>query len=472
VIIPKGTDLILYRQLAEEIIVKIENKQLITGDKLLSVRKYARQQGVSINTVVSCYQLLEQLNFISAKEKVGYVVLSKILDENMPLPTFLSKSIRLSNNNLFNKKSYFHPFERAQASPDLLSVTALTKCLTNAVRKHAKQVQLYGDVQGEQNLRRNISQHFKQQGFMFNNEELVINNGCLDAIKIAIELVSNSGDSIAVSSPCFSGLLSLLAVMKREVVEVPSHQQGLDVAQIESLMACNKVAACLFTANYQNPLGQSLSLEQKKQLAKLSNQYDVPIIEDDVYQELSFEQTLPLPIKAFDNKGTVLWCSSISKTLASGYRIGWALPGIYLNKFVHYRAVQSLGVNLPLQLGVTEFIEKKLYSRHLKRLRQQLAKQMLQYQHLLTCELAELDEFYISQPDGGLVLWVYVKGLDALTLSHQVEKQGIGICSGNDFSTRGLYNSYFRINIGYPLTDELKAQLRKICLLVKQQLVS
>lgn len=467
-----GTDLDLYRQLANDIIAQIDNKQLVAGDKLPSIRQCAQQQCVSINTVVSCYQLLEQLGFVSAKDKSGYIVLPGRLDANMPLPTFLSKSVKLPDRHPFNKKTRIHPFERAQISPDLLSVASLTKCLTNAVRKHASQVQLYGDVQGEQRLRQSISHHFKQHGFMFNREELVINNGCLDAVKIALELVSNPGDSIAVSSPCFSGLLSLLAVMNRKIVEVPSHQQGLDLDQVESLMAGNKVAACLFTANFQNPLGQSLLLEQKKQLARLSNQLDIPIIEDDVYQELCFEQTLPLPIKAFDDEGTVIWCSSISKTLASGYRIGWALPGKYLNQFVQRRAVQSLGVNMPLQVALTDFIEKNLYSRHLKRLRQQLARQMLQYQQHLANELAEINGCHISQPGGGLVLWVYIKGLDALTLSHQAQKQGICISSGNDFSTRGLYNSYFRINAGYPLTEELKMQLTTICMLAKQQLAT
>lgn len=466
----EDTNVSLYRQLANKLIIKIENKQLIPGEKLPSIRQYALQQNVSINTVVSCYRWLEQLSFISVKDKSGYIVLAKEPDSNMPLPVFSSKAVLLEGETNYHKKKQIHPFERAQACAELLPVAALNKCLTNSARKYARQTQIYGDVQGEISLRQNLMKHFKQQGFIFNSDELVINNGCLDAIKIAIELTTNPGDSIAVSSPCFNGLLSLLAVMKRAVVEVPSTLQGIDLPQVEYLMANNQIAACLFTANHQNPLGQSLALEQKKRLAELSNQFDIPIIEDDVYQELHFGPTLPLPIKAFDEKGTVIWCSSISKTLASGYRIGWALPGKYINKFIHYRAVQSMGVNSPLQFAIAEFIEKQLYTRHLKRFRQQLARQMSQYQQLLTHELSQLRDFQLSQPSGGLVLWVYVKGLDAQALSHQAEKQHITIRCGNQFSTRALYNDYFRINVGYPLTDALRAQLTMICRLVKQQM--
>ena len=219
---------------------------------------------------MSCYRWLEQFGFISAKDKSGYIVLGKELNSSMPLPKFSSKAVLLESetnylkNEYLSKKVKIHSFERAQACAELLPVTGLNKCLTNSARKHARQTQIYGDVQGETSLRQSLSKHFKQQGFIFNSDELVINNGCLDAIKIAIELTSNPGDSIAVSSPCFNGLLSLLALMKRAVVEIPSTLQGLDLSQVEYLMANKHIAACLFTANHQNPLGQSLALDQKK----------------------------------------------------------------------------------------------------------------------------------------------------------------------------------------------------------------
>lgn len=464
-----GTDLSLYEEFAEEIIAKIEQRQYSCGDKLPSIRQYAHQKGVSVNTIVSCYRFLEQRQFVVAHDKSGYIILPRDSEVDMPLPKFASKRVNLEPNQNVNKQVLRHPFERAQVGPELLPIEALSKCLANAIRKYAKRAQIYGDIQGEESLRLSISQHFKHQSFIFNSNELVINNGCLDSIKIALEIVSNPGDCVAVTSPCFSGLIAMLAMMGRAVMEIPSDEQGIDLVQLESLMNSQKVVACLFTANHQNPHGVSLSQQQKKHLAQLSNQTGIPIVEDDVYQELYFGQTLPLPIKAFDEKGTIIWCSSISKTLASGYRIGWALPGKYIDEFIQRRTVQSLGVNLPLQLAIADFFNKNLYSRHIKRLRKQLAIQMAQYQQMLLNELSSLEQVYVSQPHGGLAIWVYVKGLDAELLMSQARQLGIDIRAGNAFSTRGLYNAYFRVNVGYPLTDELKQQLLQICLLVKKQ---
>ncbi|WP_448550048.1 aminotransferase-like domain-containing protein [Thalassotalea fusca] len=465
----KGTVVGLYQAFADEIVLKIKQKQYVSGDRLPSIRRFAAQKQVSVNTAVSCYRLLEQLGFVEAKDKSGYVVLPYLADSGMPLPKFASKRVELHAEHEVNPQVARHPFERAQASPELLPTESLTKSMTNVVRKNAKCAYVYGDVQGELRLRQSLSQHFKPQGFSFSAEQLVINNGCLDSIKLALEITTAPGDSVAVSSPCFNGLLAMLAMMKRAVVEVPSNSQGVDLKQIESLMANKQIAACLFTANHQNPQGTSFPIEQKQALAKLSNRYEIPIIEDDVYQELHFGRVLPLPIKAFDQMGTVIWCSSISKTLASGYRIGWALPGKYLAEFIQRRVVQSLGVNVPLQLAVSDFIEKNYYQRHLKKLRLKLAQQMAQYRQIIIAQLGELPNVHISEPTGGLTLWVYVNGLAADKLMMTARNQNIEIRAGNLFSTRGFYNSYFRINVGFPLDDSLTKQLKQVCHLVNEQ---
>jgi len=459
----------LYQAFADEFILKIKQKQYVSGDRLPSIRRFAAQKQISVNTVVSCYRLLEQLGYIEAKEKSGYIVLPYVAGSDMPLPKFASKKVTLHTKANVDTLATQHPFERAQASPELLPTDSLTKSMTNMVRKNANCVYVYGDVQGELQLRKSLSQHFKQQGFSFSAEQLVINNGCLDSIKLALEITTAPGDSVAVSSPCFNGLLSMLAMMKRSVIEIPSNFEGVDLIQVEQLMSEKQIAACLFTANHHNPQGTSFPIEQKQTLAKLSNAFDIPIIEDDVYQELHFGQVLPLPIKAFDQMGTVIWCSSISKTLASGYRIGWALPGKYLSDFLQCRVVQSLGVNVPLQLTVSDFIDKNYYQRHLKRLRLKLAQQVAQYRQIIAVELGELDSVHISEPTGGLTLWVYVKGLAADKLMMSARNHNIEIRAGNLFSTRGFYNSYFRVNVGFPLDESLTGQLKQLCHLVNEQ---
>lgn len=426
-----------------------------------SIRIFARQHNVSINSAIRCYQFLEEKQFISVKAQSGYFVLPVNTCSEMPLPQFKSRVITPSlTSNRTAGVVTSHPFNRAQISPELLPVASLNKCLANTVRSLPVSSILYGDNQGALRLRQALSQHFKKQGFAFDAQQLIINNGCLDGIKIAIELISNVGDCLVISSPCFNGLLELLSAMKRKVIEVPSTKAGLDLKQITRLMASGTIAGCLLTANHQNPLGQSLSNEQKQTLAELSNLYRVPIIEDDVYQELHYFSTMPLPIKYYDRQGTVIWCSSISKTLASGYRIGWVLPGCYFNEFLYQRSVQTLGINQPLQLALAAFIDKQGYGRHLRRLQHKLYKQVMSYRNFLLAGFNEVTTSHVSLPDGGIVLWVYVEGLDAQQLLVKTGEQGVYFRPGNVFSCLGVYQHYFRINAGYPLTPALEDQLR------------
>lgn len=224
-----------------------------------------------------------------------------------------------------------------------------------------------------------LAKHFSEQYFHISADKLVVTNGCIDAIRTAIEVTTQIDDTVAISSPCFIGLIELLANMGRLVIEIPFHREQLDFLQLETHMSKGEVDACLFSANHIIPQGICLSSKQKEQLAFLAERYEVPIIEDDVYLELNYTNTTPLPIKHWDKSGWVIWCNSISKTLGSGYRLGWCEPGRYFNKYLEHRAVQTFGVNIFIQSAIAEFLYSGQYLKHLRKLRLAINQQMLSY---------------------------------------------------------------------------------------------
>jgi len=341
--------------------------------------------------------------------------------------------------------------------------------LKNSLQATIKRVDFtldYEHPQGNAQLRAQLSHHFTQQGFITPANQLVITNGCLDAVTNALEITSNPGDAIAVSSPCYSGLLELLSLLKREVIELPSTINGIDLTQLESFMAAKKIKACLLTANHQNPTGHSLNNQQKKKIAELATTYQIPIIEDDVYRELSHQKMPQLPIKYFDDTGWVLWCSSLSKTLAPGLRLGWCNPGRFLTTYTQWRKVKTLGVNQPIQRAVADYMARGHYARHLKRINITLISHVHVYLTHLKLHLPQNAQ--INVPQGGLVIWIKIANIDATNIVHLLSKNQVFLQCGGMFSTTDYYNDCFRINMGLMPDDETLDQIKLLGEMIKQ----
>lgn len=209
-----------------------------------------------------------------------------------------------------------------------------------------------------------------------------------------------------------------------------------------------------------------MSASQKQTLAQLANDYRIPVIEDDVYLELSYSSHTPLPAKYYDRNGYVLWCGSVSKSLSPSYRLGWCLPGRYLNGYKTHFASASYGVALPTQLAVADFIESGQYAKHVKRRCNQLLQLRQQYLEYLTQYLPP--EVKISNPQGGMVLWLQVPNLDHEALTQGIEEQQLDVRLGHLFSTLDLYRECIRINMGYPLQGQAKQDIDLLIDLIRQ----
>ena len=441
-----------YQQLAEKIIEDIENGRLVVGHRLPSIRQFAKLYTVSINTVLSCFHSLQEQGWLEAKPQSGFFISRPFGKNAMPeFPNFTSMVSQPQSVTQL-KSAGRGPFYVSLIAPELVPFEQLNRCFKRASIRNEHLLHLYPEYQGLTALRQAVSQHFTSQYFPVESNKIVITNGCLDAIRTAIEVSTKPGDAIAITSPCFNGLIELLANMGRLVVEIPYHQAQLDLQQLEQHMGSGSVQACLFSANHINPQGNSLTSAQKQRIAELAEQYQTPIIEDDVYLELGYANFCPLPIKHWDKSGWVLWCNSISKTISPSYRLGWCEPGRYLQQYLKHRSVQYFGVNLAAQYTIAEFIYSGLYLKHLKKLRLRLSQHSREYHQLLLSNLP--DNARISKPKGGIVIWVQIPNLDSDMLFEQAKQHGIYFRPGYEFSAIGLYKDCFRINIGWPILKQ------------------
>lgn len=459
-----------YKELAIQCVQQIESGQLVLHSKMPSLRNFKQLHSVSMTTALNCYQYLESLGWLLVKPQSGYFVAQKsLISEPLETPTFISFQSTTTEPKLPALVNPFIspcPLGVARYDPELIPADKLQLSFRRAMKRQGNSLSHYPDPQGELILRNSLSEHFKSIDFHFSPKELVITHGCLDAIRTAIEITTEVGDAVAISSPCFSGLLDLLGVMERHVVEIPSVEEGIDLEQLEKQMQFGSIKASLFCTSHMNPQGTSMSALQKQKLVELATQYKIPVIEDDVYLELGYQKVIPLPAKHWDREGYILWCGSISKTIAAGYRLGWCLPGRYLQAYLKRRLFANQGITSPLQLAIADFINRGDYGTHLKRIRLHLHQQTLQFIAYLQQHLPSNSK--ISQPAGGFVLWIEVANLNTLKLRTLANTKELDVRVGESFSTLGLYPHCFRLNIGFSMTSPMvELQLSQLMKLVK-----
>ncbi|WP_028671726.1 PLP-dependent aminotransferase family protein [Saccharospirillum impatiens] len=471
-----------YKAIADQIISDIEQGTRVAGTRMPPLRALTKLYGVSMTTALNSYRLLEELGWIIAKPQSGFYVTQPLSDQKTPKPPLFRSHLTDPNRGHASPPaiapSVIHPgpgpLRISQMSPSLMPTDALQRSLKRGIQRLGRRLHEYPDRQGEITLRQALEQHFLGYGFPFSADELVITNGCMDAVRVALEATTQRGDAVAISSPCFSGLLELLAGLSRKVIEIPYTDDGIELAQLEQHLKDGTVKAGLFSTSHMNPQGTSLSPAQKQALAALASQYRTPIIEDDVYMELGYDKVAPLPAKHWDSDGYILWCGSVSKTLTAGYRVGWCLPGRYLPDVVRRTEFSHFGVNSPVQMGLADFIATGQYHSHLQKTRLRLAHHMRQYRNALAGLLPADAAF--SNPTGGMVLWVQVPGLNTHELLKAARQNDISIRIGSHFSTLPLYRDCFRINTGWPLEEDTEEHqvasrhLHRVAELVNSQL--
>ncbi|ENW26771.1 hypothetical protein F925_00089 [Acinetobacter lwoffii NCTC 5866 = CIP 64.10 = NIPH 512] len=451
---------------------------------MLSLRQFSRQHKVSINTAKTCYELLEAKGFIYAVSKSGYFVqnikrLKTLSNSKLPCHydffphvqevSHLDLQIQIQESATKKKLAQLGSI---QLSPDLIPIASLKQSMLRAIKNSKAEDFLYSNRQGHILLREALSDHWAEDGFYIEPEYIYISNGCMPALSVIVQRLTQVGESIIVPTPCYNGQLQLLALLKRKIVEIPASSEGFDLERLEQAMQHSGAKVCLLTANYQNPLGFCLTNQEKEKIAKLATKYQCYVIEDDIYAECCFDNLRPLPIKYWDEKGYVIYCGSISKTVSPAYRIGWfCIPSRLAN--LHAKLItQNINVNTPLQLGLADLIYSRAYRQHLNILRPKLLKQLEEYRHFISEAFKDIS-FGLTNPQGGYILWLqFPEKIDSWEMYCFAQQQEINIVPGLVFGAGNRYNNCIRINAGHPLSDEIKQAIYILTDWLKQQLKS
>ncbi|MDY0042228.1 MAG: PLP-dependent aminotransferase family protein, partial [Desulforhabdus sp.] len=377
----------LYEEIADKIRMSIDQGVFRTGERIPSVRALSRQFKVSVTTVLEAYSLLESRGLITARPQSGFYVSGKlpavpsapVISRPTLKPTNVSNSeISLSILKATNRPGII-PLGAAITNPDFLPIERLNRMLASTVRRHSVQSVSYDIPPGCERLRQQIARRSLTMGCSIAPEEIVITSGCLEAVHLALRATCRPGDVVAVESPTYYNFLLVIEKLELQALEIPCHpDEGVSLDALGYAIEHNNIKACLFNLNFNNPIGSLMPNSKKMELVRLLSAHNVPLIEDDIHGDLAFTRERPIVAKAFDRKGIVLLCSSFSKTLAPGYRVGWIASGRYQAEIEQLKMVTNVSTSSPPQLAIADFLANGGYDHHLRKLQRAYALQMAQ----------------------------------------------------------------------------------------------
>lgn len=469
----------LYESIAEEIARLVNDGVLRSGERLPSVRQLSAQKRVSITTVLQAYAVLEDRDMIEARPQSGYFVrpanIAQPLEPPISKPavtaSFVGVNALVAAALSARKRPGLVPLGEACPSPDLLPNGKLRRLLSSAAARHPKLLTTYGFPPGNEKLRRQIARRAIASGCRLGADDIIVTDGCMEALNLCLRAVAKPGDTIAFESPTYYGLLQIIESLGMRALEIPTHpREGISLEALELATRKRAVKACVVMPTVSNPLGSIMPDEYKARMVELLSDRNIPLIEDDVYGDLHYSLTRPNAAKAYDKEGIVLLCSSFTKALAPGFRVGWVAPGRFRAEVEMVKFINTVATPEILQVTIADFLESGGYERHLRSVRRTFAQQVRRVSEAVT-------EYFpagtrLTRPQGGFVLWVALPAkCDALRLHREALEANISSMPGQMFSaSKYAYRNCLRLSCGFPWSVQVDRALMRLGELAKLQL--
>jgi DNA-binding transcriptional MocR family regulator len=475
----------LYRRLAAHYREAIASGALSPGDRLPSLRDLMRRHDVSLSTALQLCRHLEAEGCLEARPRSGYFVCPPTRGERHALAEpqagpppdpaqYVGMNERVSEFVVRGRQGTVRVnFSSARSAPSLYPGEALKAAAMRALRQQPDLLVKVASHGGNPAFRAVLAKRALAIGTVLSPDEILVTQGCIEALNLALRAVTTPGDIVAVESPSFYGLLQVLETLGLRALEIPtSPQSGLSLEAMQlAFDSYPDIKALVVVPHLQNPLGAIMPDEHKERLVAMCRERSVALIEDDTYSALIDDGLPRRALKSWDREGGVIHCASLHKVLAPGMRLGWMNAGRWQARVEMLKYAQSRYNDELAQVAAAEVMASGAYDRHLQHLRGKLREQRQRTAAAIASYFPTGTRF--SQPKGGLALWVELPAqLSSQAVFDRALEAGILVAPGLMFSNSNRYDHYVRLNCGMPYTPEVDQALRELGAIVRAELTA
>lgn len=444
----------LYKQLADTVAIQIENGAYKPGDRLPSIRAFCDQHQVSMASGVRTYRELEQRGLVNASDRSGYYVNQTRLQADTPLAG-KSAASPVSVHSSAGHLRLFEILNEAGILDLATAKPAVDLTLARELEKSSKRIWREKRLRsvepilppGSEELRRLIAQRMGHEGCRVAPEDIVITDGCQAAMFLALDLLTQSGDVVAVESPTDYGVLELIEQLGLRALPIPTDPgYGISMNAIE--LACQQwdVRAFIVIPNYNNPMGFCMFDQCKQRIVAAAKRYGIPVIENDEFGYFRDQNRRPLAIKAWDDDGFIYHCGSLTQAFGSSFGLGWLVLPKHRSTEVRRRQFsQNIGVDTHAQLIGSDILSRVALDRFYNNI-------SVEYDRRTSLLARSIHDHFprgtrISRPCGGYLLWVELPTeIDTADLLDDALSVGISFAPGKLFSTNDQFKHCMRFS--------------------------
>ena len=370
---------------------------------------------------------------------------------------------RFSKSILKTPKSFVREILKFTQMPEIISfagglpnkvyfpVDAVREATDKVLRKHGQEVLQYTTTEGYEPLREFITERYKGRGIEITKDEILIVSGSQQALDLSGKAFLDAGDPVIIEKPGYLGAIQAFSIFSPHFHEVSLNPDGIDTAELEETIKKHNPKFFYATPNFQNPSGLTYSLGNRKAAAKVLNDTETVIIEDDPYSEIRFlGEHLP-PVKKFAHDNGIL-LGSFSKIVAPGLRIGWACASKQvMEKLVIAKQAADLHTNHFAQRVLYQYLQDNNIDEHIAKIRAGYLAQRTAMVNAMAEYFPKTTSY--TQPEGGMFLWVTLpEGFSAMELLDIAIKRKVVFVPGEPFYADSRRSNSMRLN--YTCSDE------------------